>query len=225
LAPFGRGGADNSIYIGDVRDAVVRKVAPDGIITTIAGTGVPGFSGDGGLARLAQLRTPLSLAVGPDGTVYIADQGNRRIRRVEPDGIISTVAGRDALGVFSGDGGPATLAQLVDNRGVAVGPDGSIYIADTGAQRVRRVTPDGIIRTIAGSGDFGFSGDRGPATQASFRFPHAVAVGNDDTVYIVDQGNTRVRWMRPGDDRHARRDVVSGHTGDGGPALRLGSRT
>jgi YD repeat-containing protein len=189
-------GPDNSLYISDGNPRV-RKVGPDGIITTIAGTGTLGFSGDGGPATLAQLGTILSLAAAADGSVYIDDQGNKRIRRVGPDGIISTVAGRDASGRFSGDGGPATLAQLADPRGVAVGPDGSVYIADVGAQRVRRVTPDGIVRTIAGSGDFGFSGDNGPATAASFRSPHAVAVDRDNTLYIVDQGNNRIRWMRP----------------------------
>ena len=158
---------------------------------------MPGYSGDGGPATLAQISTALSLAVGPDNAVYIADQSNRRIRRVGTDGIITTVAGTGVSG-FSGDGGPATLAMLRDPRGVAVGRDGSLYIADTGAQRVRQVTPDGIIRTIAGNGTFGFGGDGGPATEASFRSPYAVAVGSDDTVYIIDEGNNRVRWMRPG---------------------------
>ena len=214
-------GSDTSIYIGEVgnnRD-VVRKVAPDGVITTIAGTGIAGFSGDGGPARLAQLSTPLSLAVGPDNTLYIDDH-NRRVRRVDIDGIISTVAGTGGSGPI-GDGGPAMLAMLTDSRGIAVGQDGSIYISDTGSQRVRRVTPDGIIRTIAGTGTFGFGGDGGPATQANFEAPYGIAVGRDDTVYIVDSGNNRVRWMRPDGTINVLAGDGSGLTnGDGGLARR-----
>jgi RHS repeat-associated protein len=211
-------GPDTSLYIGEVGRRVVRRVGPDGIITTIAGTGMPGDSGDGGPAILAQINTALSLAVGPDNSVYIADAPSRRIRRVGPDGIILTVAGTGVSG-FSGDGGPATLARLGDPRGVAVGQDGSLYIADITAQRVRQVTPDGIIRTIAGSGAFGFSGDGGPATAARFNAPYAVALGPDDTVYVVDQGNNRVRWLRPDGmiNTLAGSDDV-GTSGDGGPA-------
>src|SRR5262249_22618194 len=98
----------------------------------------------------------------------------------------------------SGDGGPATLAALNDPRGMAVGQDGSLYVADTSAHRVRQVTPDGLIRTIAGNGTAGFSGDGGPATQAELRSPPALAVGPDDTVYIADVDNQRVRFLRPG---------------------------
>ena len=191
-------GPDNSLYIGEAQSgrALIRKVGPDGIINTFAGTGFHGFSGDGGPARLAQIGSALSLAVGPDGSLYTADNDNARIRRVAPDGIITTVAGTGTR-VFSGDGGPATLAGLSDPQGVAVGQDGSIYIADTTSQRVRRITPDGIIRTIAGNGSFGFAGDGGPATAATLSSPGAVAVGLDDTVYIVDRDSNRVRWLRP----------------------------
>jgi RHS repeat-associated protein len=211
-------GPDTSLYIGEAGRRVVRRVGPDGIITTIAGTGVPGDSGDGGPATLAQISTALSLAVGPDTSVYIADAPNRRIRRVGPDGIIITVAGTGVSG-FSGDGGPATLARLGDPRGVAVGQDGSLYIADTSAQRVRRVTPDGIIRTIAGTGVSGFSGDGGPATEARFNTPYAVAIGQDDTVYVVDQGNHRVRWLRPDGTINTLAGSGDGGTsGDGGLA-------
>ncbi len=188
-------GPDDSLYIGEDR-AVVRRVAPNGIITTVAGTGVSGFSGDGGPAFLAQLGFVQSLAAGPDGSVYIDDLYNFRIRRIAPDGTISTVAGNGTAG-GGGDGGPATSASLRDPRGIAVGRDGSLYIADGAGQRVRRVTPDGIVRTIAGNGTLGFSGDGGPATDATFRSVYGVAVGRDDTVYMVDQGNNRVRWMRP----------------------------
>lgn len=213
---------DGTFYIGEARAGrqVIRKVSPDGIISTFAGTGVHGASGDGGPAILAQIGTAFSLAVGPDGAVYMADATNRRIRRITPDGIISTIAGTGVAG-FSGDGGPAIQARLGEPTGVAVGPDGSVFIADAANHRVRRVTPDGIIRTIAGDGVIGFGGDGLPATQGHFRFPTAIAIGPDETVFIVDQGNFRVRWMRLGGTLQtlAGQDFP-GTRGDFGPASR-----
>lgn len=214
-------GPDGSLYIGEARAdrQVVRRVAPDGIISTFAGTGVFGYSGDGGPATNAQISAASSLAVGPDQSVYMAETVNRRIRKVSPDGIISTVAGTGVSG-FSGDGGPATLAMLGNPSGIAIGRDGSLYIADGGANRVRMVTPDGIIRTIAGNGVFGFGGDGGPATEASFKLPTAIAIGQDDTIYIVDQGNFRVRWMRLGGTINTLAGSTNATTGDLGPARR-----
>ena len=212
-------GPDGSLYIGEAQAGrqVVRKVAPNGIISPFAGTGVNGYSGDGGPATLAKISIAFSLAVGPDGSVYIADTVNRRVRRVTTDGIINTVAGIGVAG-FSGDGGPATLAMLADPRGVAVGRDGSLYIADATAHRVRMVTPDGIIRTIAGTGVFGFSGEGVPATAGSFKFPTAVAIGSDDILYIADSQNFRVRWMRLGGTINTLAgNGFPGSTGDGGP--------
>ena len=114
---------------------------------------------------------PQGVAVGPDGSLYIADTVNHRIRRVGPDGIITTVAGTGGRLGFTGDGGPATQARLSIPRGVAVGPDGSLYIADYGNNRIRRVGADGIITTVAGIGVGGFAGDGGPATQAKLNNP------------------------------------------------------
>src|SRR5262249_27453640 len=125
---------------------------------------------------------------------YIVDRGNNRIRRVGPDGIITTVAGNGQLG-FSGDGGPATQAELFFPFGMAVGPDGNLYIADSGNNRIRRVGPDGIITTVAGNGIPGFSGDGGPPTQAEIFAPDAVAAGPDGNLYIVDSSNQRVRKL------------------------------
>jgi RHS repeat-associated protein len=214
-------GPDNSLYISDGAAPRIRKVGPDGIISTIAGTGTPGFSGDGGPGRLARLDSPLGVTVGPDGAVYIADLGNRRVRKVGPDGIISTVAGNGAFST-SGDGGPATLAGIRDPRGVAVGRDGSLYVVDLVDSRVRRVTPDGIIRTIAGTGVAGFSGDGGPATEARLNHPYGIAVGPDDSVYVVDRDNRRVRWLRPDGAINTLAgigvDALSGDGGDGGLA-------
>ncbi|MBI2876791.1 MAG: PASTA domain-containing protein, partial [Candidatus Tectomicrobia bacterium] len=161
-------GPDGSLYIavGDRPESSpdlyhVRRVRPDGIITTVAGGG---SGGDGGPATQAELSFPRGLAVGPDGSLYIADTNINRVRRVRPDGIITTVAGTGVSG-FGGDDGPAILASL-SAFDVAVEPDGSLYIADTTNHRVRRVGPDGIITTVAGTGVLGFSGDGGPATQA-----------------------------------------------------------
>jgi RHS repeat-associated protein len=212
-------GSDGNLYIGEghANRPVVRKVSPNGIISTFAGTGVNGYSGDGGPATLAQISTAFSLAVGPDNSVYLADTVNRRVRRITTDGIINTVAGTGAAG-FSGDGGPATLAMLADPRGIAVGRDGSLYIADAAGQRVRQVTPDGIIHTIAGTGGIGFDGEGVPAATARFKFPTAIAVGPDDSLYILDQGNFRVRWMRLGGTINTLAgNGFPGSTGDGGP--------
>src|SRR5262249_28041794 len=142
-----------------------------------------------------------------------------RIRRIATNGIIDAVAGTGAS-ASTGDGGPAVRASILDARGIAVGTDGSLYVAETGAQRIRQVTPDGVIRTIAGNGLVGFSGDGGPATDATFKNPYAVAVGPDDSVYVIDQGNLRVRWLRAGGIVNTLAGGgVNGAAGDGGPAL------
>ncbi|ARV44886.1 hypothetical protein BCV50_07530 [Bacillus subtilis] len=212
-------GSDGSLYIADTENERIRRVGPDGIITTVAGTGVQGFSGDGGPATQAQLGSPRGVAVGSDGSLYIVDAGNVRIRRVGPDGIITTVAGTGVSG-FSGDGGPATQAQLsFPPGGVAVGSDGSLFIADTLNNRIRRVGPDGIITTVAGTGDFGFSGDGGPAAQATLRIPGDVSVGSDGSLYIADSQNVRIRRVGPdGIINTVAGTGVQGFSGDGGPA-------
>jgi RHS repeat-associated protein len=190
-------GPDGSLYIADANNYRIRRVGPDGIITTVAGNGTYGSSGDGGPATEAALSYPYGgVAVDPDGSLYIGDTINGRIRRVAPDGIITTVAGSGTYG-FSGDGGLATEAALAHPRGVAVGPDGSLYIADSGNYRIRRVGPDGIIATVAGNGTIGFSGDGGPATAAALSSPYGVAVGPDGGLYVVGQGSQRIRRVGP----------------------------
>ncbi|MCI0537976.1 MAG: hypothetical protein L0Z50_22400 [Verrucomicrobiales bacterium] len=210
-------GADNTLFIGEVQPGYrIRKVDPSGIITTIAGTGVSGFSGDGGQASLAQITDPRSIAVGPDGALYIAEV--RRIRRIGPDGIITTVAGGGPgcpTTPSCGDGGPATQAFLDSARSVAVGLDNSIYIAETG--RIRQITPDGIIRTIAGGGRS--TADGIPPTQAAIS-PTALAVGPDDTVFILNS-SIFLRSFRPGGVINTLAGSVNGlPNGDGGPARR-----
>jgi RHS repeat-associated protein len=212
-------GPDGSLYIADAGNNRIRRVSPDGLIHTVAGTGQSGFGGDGGPALAARLGSPRSVAVGPDRSLYIADSYNHRIRRVAPDGLIHTVAGTDQAG-FGGDGGPALAAQLRYPFDVDIGPDGSLYIADAYNHRIRRVAPDGLIHTVVGTGQAGFGGDGGPALAAQLRFPHGLAVGPDNSLYIADTYNHRMRRVSPdGLIRTVAGLGQAGFGGDGGPAL------
>ena len=170
----------------------VRRVGADGRISTIAGTGVPGFSGDGGPAVSAQLNLVHGVALLPDGSVVLADTSNQRIRRVSSSGTITTVAGNGTFG-FSGDGGPAVTAQIAAPRGVASLPDGSILFPDSGNHRVRLISPGGVITTVAGTGIAGFAGDGGPATSAQLNLPFAVSPVASGGFLIADAGNNRIR--------------------------------
>jgi sugar lactone lactonase YvrE len=179
------------VFIADTFNNRVRRVAPNGTITTFAGGGPPGALGDGGPATAATLNQPLDVAVDGNGDVLIADSGDGRVRRVNSAGIIETVAGGGTSGL--GDGGPATLAMLRAGFGVAVDGAGGILIADN--FRVRRVDSTGTITTIAGTGDIGFSGDGGPATSAELHFAVAVATTPDGSVLLTDSANNRIRWL------------------------------
>jgi len=167
-------------------------LAQSGIISTAAGNGNSGFGGDGGPATLAQLFNPYGVASDSAGNLYIADTSNNRIRKVTPAGIISTVVGNGSYG-FSGDGGRATSAQLAAPRGVAMDAAGKLYIADYGNNRIRKVTAAGIINTVAGNGNYGFSGDGGPALSAQLSAPTGVAVDAAGDLYIMDSYNNRIR--------------------------------
>ncbi len=170
----------------------VRRVGADGRITTVAGTGVAGFSGDGGPATAAQLNLVHGVALLPDGSLVLADTSNHRIRRVAPNGTITTVAGTGTFG-FSGDGGPATGAQIAAPRGIATLPDGSILFPDSGNHCVRLISTAGIITTVAGSGTAGFSGDGGPATSAELNLPFSVSPLASGGFLVADAGNSRIR--------------------------------
>jgi uncharacterized protein (TIGR03437 family) len=170
----------------------VRKVTPQGMITTIAGSGSAGFGGDGGLATSAQLSNPKGIAVDASYNLFISD--SRRVRKVTSQGIITTVAGNGAIG-FSGDGGPATSAQLIGVTGVAVDASNNLFIMD--GNRVRKVTPQGIISTVTGSGTVGLSGDGGLAISAQLWNPEGVAAGGSGNVFIADTGNSRIRKLVP----------------------------
>ncbi len=169
----------------------IRKVNSAGIISTIAGNGTLGFSGDGGSATDAQFHQPEGIAVDDSGKVYIADLGNFRIRRVDATGNITTIAGTGTVG-YIGDGGAATAAELYGPYGVAVDKLGNVYIADAASHHVRKIT-DGIITTFAGDSISGHTGDGGPATSAEFKNPYSVSVDNIGNIYITDIGNNDIR--------------------------------
>ncbi|MBI5104126.1 MAG: hypothetical protein HZB46_03915 [Solirubrobacterales bacterium] len=187
---------DGSVLIADTNNFRVRRVTPGGIISTVAGTGVRAFLGDGGPATAARISAPRGIGLAPDGGYLIADSDNNRIRRVTPAGTITTIAGTGLAG-FSGDGGPATAAALNAPYGVSALPDGTIFIADQGNHRIRRIAPDGTISTVAGVGTPGALGDGGPATAAQLNAPHAVEALPDGRLLIADTANHRVRQVTP----------------------------
>ncbi len=201
-----------------VADTQVPLVTADSTITTVAGQGVAGFSGDGGPATAALINQPRDTDFGPDGSLYIADTFNHRIRRVAPDGTITTVAGTGNTG-YNGDGQQATQAALYWPHDVLVDDAGVIYIADSAHHRIRRVGPDGVISTIAGTGKGGFSGDNGQATAAKLKNPKGLALF-DGKLYIADGNNNRIRMidLATGIITTVAGTGVAGFSGDGGPA-------
>ncbi|MFE5244143.1 MULTISPECIES: NHL domain-containing protein [unclassified Streptomyces] len=184
--------SSGALYISDHSNNRVRKIGTDGKISTVAGNGAAGFKGDDGPAASAQLNRPYALAVDDADILYITDGNNHRVRKVAADGTISTVAGKGTAG-FSGDGGPATSAQLNLPLGVVVDSTGTLYISDYNNHRVRKVGPDGKISTLAGKGTAGIGGDGGPAAAAQLNYPFGLAVDCVDTLYIADHLNNRVR--------------------------------
>ncbi|MFJ4126130.1 RICIN domain-containing protein [[Kitasatospora] papulosa] len=210
-------GAGN-LYVADGNNHRIRKITPDGAITTVAGTNGNGFSGDGGPATSARLDLPIGVAVDSTGALYIADHRNHRIRKVDTDGKINTIAGHKGAG-FTGDGSPAASAQLSGPHGVTVDSAGNLYIADTGNQRIRKIAPDGTITTVAGSNGYGFKGDDGPATSAQLYTPVRVALDSTGALYIVDSSNHRIRKVAPdGTISTVAGSTGKGIAGDGGPA-------
>jgi sugar lactone lactonase YvrE len=205
-----------NLYIADDGNNRIRKVARAGVISTVAGAGTRAL-GDAGPATGAQLALPGGVALDSASNLYIADFANDRIRKVTPAGVIGTVAGGGTQGL--GDGGPATSAQLNRPSDVAVDSDGNLYIADTGNSRIRKVTPAGVISTIAGGGRAGSSGDDGPATDAQLHFPRGVAADSAGNLYIADSENNRIRKVTPaGITSTVAGNGDAGYSGDGGPA-------
>jgi len=206
------------VYIADTYNHRIRRMGTDGTITTVAGTGTDGFSGDGGPAAGGRLAFPFGVAVDGAGNVYIADTDNHRIRRVDADGTITTVVGTGTYG-YGGDGGPATAAQLAYPFGVAVDGAGVLYIADFDNFRIRKVGTDGVITTVAGNGTNGFGGDGGPGTTAQIAAPHGLAVDEGGNVYIADRSNNRIRKLdAAGIITTVAGTGTAGFAGDGGPA-------
>jgi NHL repeat len=186
---------DGSVLVADYRNHRIRRISPGGVISTVAGTGTAGFSGDGGPATSARLNSPTDVEATPDGGFLIADLGNRRVRKVFPGGTIATVAGNGQEG-SGGNGGPATSASLSAPTGVASRPDGGFLVADSGAGLVRAVSGGGTITTIAGGG-WSETGD-GPATSALLRAPVGVAVLPDGGFVVSEYEGHRVRRVSPG---------------------------
>jgi uncharacterized protein (TIGR03437 family) len=210
-----------NLYVADASNRRVRRITPAGIVTTVAGTGIQGNSGDGGQGIYATLNRPFAVALDAAGNLYICDSSNQNIRRVNlASGIITTYAG-NGLAAFFGDGGPATAASLQFPLGVAVDKSGNLYIADAGNNCIRRVSPSGAIVTVAGNGNrAGFSGDGAAASSALLNIPSDIAVDGLGNLFIADAGNNRVRrvdgvsgiisTIAGGDN--------NGFSGDGGPA-------
>jgi sugar lactone lactonase YvrE len=209
-----------NLFIVDRGHNRVRMVTQSGVISTVVGTGVPGYSGDGGQALQAQIQSPRGLARDSSGNLYIADAGNHRIRKVAANGVISTVAGNGQSG-FAGDNGQATTAFLSSPSGIAVDAAGTLFIADLGNNRIRKVTTDGVITTIAGSANTGFSGDGGPASFAQLHTPVNVTVDGLGNLYISDLGNRRVRKINASGTitTAAGNGDFGAFYGDGGPAI------
>jgi sugar lactone lactonase YvrE len=188
-------------------------------ISTVAGTGHAGFSGDGGAAVSAELRNPSGIAVAPDGTLYIADLKNRRIRKVDPMGTITTVAGTGEE-TTAGDGGPATAAHLGSAYGLTVDSQGAVLLGDRTAGTIRKIQPDGTITRFAGTGKPGFSGDDGPATDAQLAGPNDLQSDSQGHVYVADAGNHRVRVVDSTGKITTFAGTSAGYSGDGGQAAK-----
>jgi DNA-binding CsgD family transcriptional regulator/sugar lactone lactonase YvrE len=210
-------GPAGEIYIAEGNR--IREVKKDGRITTFAGTDVAGNGGDGGPAAQAQLNIPQGLAVDSAGNVYIADTLNNRVRRVNADGTIRTVAGAGEAG-YAGDGKPGQEAELNFPTGLAIGFSDTLFIADTGNNVIRQLGPDGAIHTVAGTGEAGYRGDAGPALSALLHAPGGLAFDEEGNLYIADTLNQRVRRIDVnGQIGTVAGTGVPGYLGDGRPAI------
>ena len=213
--------ATGNIYIADLNNNRIRKVNTSGVISTIAGTGVPGFSGDGGAATSAKLQSPFDVVVDASGNIVVADLANNRIRKINTSGVISTIAGHSPGG-YSGDGGAATSGNLNYPAEIAYDLSGNLYIVDNGNNVIRKVNTSGIITTVAGStsGAAGFGGDGGAATAALLNSPTGIAVDATGNLYISDGSNNRIREVHTsGIINTIAGNGTAGYSGDGGAAI------
>jgi sugar lactone lactonase YvrE len=208
-----------NLYIADSGNHRIRKVDTNGKISTVAGKGAAGYSGDGGAATIAELKYPIGVAVDAAGNLYIGDSNNNVVRKVTTDGKITTVAGNGTAGSL-GDGGAATSAELSSPAGVAVDTAGNLYIADYSNSRIRKVTSGGTITTFAGTGAAGYSGDNGAATSANLNEPNGVALDTGGNLYIADVYNHRIRKVSTGGIiTTVAGNGTQGYSGDGGAAV------
>jgi sugar lactone lactonase YvrE len=199
-------------YVADLISHRVRMVSTAGRISTFAGTGISGYNGDGIAATAAMLSFPTGLAIDGDGNIYIGDQGNNRVRKVDTSGNITTFAGNGVAG-YSGDGKPATEASLHGPHALSFDTaSGSLFISDVGNAVIRKVDASGIISTVAGNGTAGFGGDHGPATAASLNLPRGTVVDAVGNLYIADTGNSRVR-------RVSTKGIITTFAGNGSPGF------
>lgn len=211
---------DGSLIFSDTFNHCVRRIdIGTGLISTVCGVGERGFSGDGGPATRAQVNEPYGVVADAAGRVFFADRLNRRVRVVDTDGVIHTLAG-DGSAVFGGDGGPASSAGLVEPNGLALSPDQSrLFIADVAGHRVRVVDlGTGIITTAAGTGEAAHTGDGGPAARAGVFGARAVAFAPDGSLYVMERQGSRIRRIRDGIIETVAGTGARGYAGDGGDA-------
>ncbi len=206
-------------YFSDPGNNRIRKIDNNGIISTIAGTGTAGYSGDGSAATSAQINNPIGIVIDTIGNIYFVDYGNNCVRKINSNGVINTIAGTGSFG-FSGDGGPAIAASLYQPQGIALDNLGNVFIADVSNVRIRKVDTSGIITTVAGNGSFGFSGDGGDATLAQLsEKPYAVEADHSGNLFIADTYNHRIRKVNAnGIISTIAGDGTAGFSGDGGAA-------
>jgi len=197
--PYGlRFDTAGNLFVADAGNSTVFKVDPHGVKTIVAGLGAPGFSGDGGAATNARLRAPTRVVCDAGGRIFIADTANNCIRRVDAAGVISTIAGVPGLdGGDSGDGGQAINAALNQPSGVALDGAGNLFIADQFNNRIRKITPDGVMTTVAGTGEAGYSGDNGAATNAQLNGPFSVSLDSNGAILVADFYNNSIRRIDP----------------------------
>lgn len=214
-------GPDGSIYVADTYNNRIRRIAPDGTISTVAGTGSATYNGDGIPATRASLSWPHDVTVDSAGVVYVADSAHHRIRRIGLDGVITTIAGTGTAG-STGEGGPATKARLQNPKTVAL-YGGALYTAgfDNKVRRIDLTT--GVITTVAGTGAAGYSGDGGPATRAQLSAPQRLQIDSRGNLYVADTQNSVIRRVDAATGiirTVAGVGGVTGKSGDGGPATR-----
>jgi len=209
---------NRNLLVADSLNHAIFKIDCDGYLTYFAGNGNRGFSGDKGKATEASLAFPYDVRLDSKGNLYIADVFNHRIRKVDTNGLISTIAGTGVPG-YSGDGGPAVNAQLNMPYGILVDKDDNLLIADSDNNVVRKIGSDGIIRTIAGTGQRGYEGDGGPALAAKFDSPQAMAVNSSGRLYVSDEHNNAIRFIEPDGKIETLIGMKGrGYSGDNGPA-------